>query len=525
HLNPLLRVKNFQTLSSIDKNNELINLFVTSCSPFILEKYKEDKKWTFHLIDILHLAFSGREIDYDNEEIGFAAEFTRKVREYFVEKCMSLGCEVKYDGFDSLLLNLLGFVGNKRMLHEVKTLTGRLGEDQDEEEFSVSLLAVYASHLIPITDGILKLVESVHGMNSMRSEETDPHVYLVAKGTDKKKNVCSSFQCISNYFNNPNELNSIERYIEIVPVDTGRIMNYFFYSKAEKVVLSSGTWVMPQGLFKTYGLPSDCDIIKVPSTFPKENRPIYVIQNNNITNFSEKDGPVYVYKSEPGINKFVNETFHIIKMLREHILNKHGENSNIIVHCHTFDIAYKIAQYMPEMNERMMVHIPRYSNPIRNIHNGFLTSPMRKNDMVQFLEKNPNSGITLVSCSVSEGVDFKYDTARGQIILKRPTPSIGDPYINVQMKGNAKLQIKSNYNYFNSVVLTTMTQQYGRIVRAKDDYGYTVIMDQSICEMLKNILHPMNKFKRDMMNIDYFIEAMQYTIGKDGYPVFSWFSS
>jgi Rad3-related DNA helicase len=122
---------------------------------------------------------------------------------------------------------------------------------------------------------------------------------------------------------------------------------------------------------------------------------------------------------------------------------------------------------------------------------------------------------------MSEGIDLKYEIARGQIILKRPTPNMGDPYIKTMINGHPLTNITPDPEYFTSVVFSTVIQQYGRIMRAKDDWGYTVIVDQSMCRDILSVLHPKKKLKREMMNIDYFIQAIQYKVEK-GLPSLLW---
>jgi Rad3-related DNA helicase len=100
-------------------------------------------------------------------------------------------------------------------------------------------------------------------------------------------------------------------------------------------------------------------------------------------------------------------------------------------------------------------------------------------------------GKVVVSPSLTEGVDFKYDKCRAQIILKHPIPNIGAAYINNRRKGNPELGILPDKNFISHVTYTTLTQQYGRVMRSEDDWGFTFVFDNKSAHDIRSILeHP-----------------------------------
>ena len=82
---------------------------------------------------------------------------------------------------------------------------------------------------------------------------------------------------------------------------------------------------------------------------------------------------------------------------------------------------------------------------------------------------NSDSESVLVTYSVREGIDLAYDKARVQVILKLPIPNLRDPYISA-----IRRLIPEYYRYR---IMATLVQQSGRVCRARDDWGYTIVYD------------------------------------------------
>ena len=107
----------------------------------------------------------------------------------------------------------------------------------------------------------------------------------------------------------------------------------------------------------------------------------------------------------------------------------------------------------------------------------------------QFSESSEN--IILIGASIKDGVDFKGDLCRFQIIFKVPYPQL-----NEQVKYRKALD-KSWYYY--QAVMAIM-QAYGRGIRDKDDWCVMYIIDSDFINLFD--------FNRGFFN-EYFIEAVQ----------------
>jgi len=87
------------------------------------------------------------------------------------------------------------------------------------------------------------------------------------------------------------------------------------------------------------------------------------------------------------------------------------------------------------------------------------------------------SNSVIVSPSMGTGVSFDDEKARFQIISKIPYPSLAS-------KKN-KMRKDQNPNWYSYSTISGLIQIYGRIVRSHDDYGDTIIIDESFSDILK----------------------------------------
>jgi Rad3-related DNA helicase len=104
---------------------------------------------------------------------------------------------------------------------------------------------------------------------------------------------------------------------------------------------------------------------------------------------------------------------------------------------------------------------------------------------------NTKERLVLIGASIKDGVDFKGDLCRFQIVFKIPYPQL-----NEQVRYRADLD-KSWY-YYQAVM--ALMQAYGRGIRDKDDYCVMYILDSDFIKLFD--------FNRSFFN-EYFIEAVQ----------------
>ena len=104
--------------------------------------------------------------------------------------------------------------------------------------------------------------------------------------------------------------------------------------------------------------------------------------------------------------------------------------------------------------------------------------------------------VILIGASIKDGVDFKGDLCRFQIVFKIPYPQL-----NEQVKYRKDLDPK--WYYYQAVM--ALMQAYGRGIRDKDDWCVMYILDSSFIELFD--------YNKSFFN-EYFIEAVQKKKGK-----------
>lgn len=119
----------------------------------------------------------------------------------------------------------------------------------------------------------------------------------------------------------------------------------------------------------------------------------------------------------------------------------------------------------------------------------FVGGKDRNHVLKEFTESDEN--LILIGASIKDGVDFKGDLCRFQIIFKIPYPQL-----NEQVKYRKELDPK--WFYYQTVM--ALMQAYGRGIRDKDDYCVMYIIDSSFKQLFD--------YNRGFFN-EYFIEAVQ----------------
>jgi len=317
--------------------------------------------------------------------------------------------------------------------------------------------------------------------------------------------------------------------IKVVPVRISNLMDSTFYRHADKILMMSGTWINRHALFSLYGIPEDdVEYIELSPIFDAARRPIIVLDHVNYMNFSQKaslsekeseldlgagrKAPSYSYQTAGGIRRWTADLKFEINTLRNLIAtHTKVENANIILHVGTTMMRNMIMEYMDNLDENWLFQTPASmaSRVMTNRHSGIEFPYISKDDLVEIMKSEPNTGKTLVTYSMNEGIDFKHGAARGQIIVKSPAPNFGDPYIFARCTGDESARIIPDRDYFERKILTSLTQQYGRVVRSDDDWGYTVIFDQKLKILLKQVCQKsrININKRD--GLEYLITGIR----------------
>lgn len=220
---------------------------------------------------------------------------------------------------------------------------------------------------------------------------------------------------------------------EFVPDSLGNTPTNLLFSMGNHVLLMSGTIYDKNVFCRNLGLnPEDVHFIRISSTFPVENRPIYLKPEYQVdTSFANW-----------------NENFEeMIEKIEK--ISSIFDDAKGLIHAPSYDAARQIVEALPR--GRYITH--------------------DANNFQEKLEEffNSESNQVFISPVCQQGVDFKQDRARFQIVLRIPYLSTSDEFVNYK--------VQNDFAWYNYEALVIFGQQLGRVNRSEDDYGATFLMD------------------------------------------------
>lgn len=239
----------------------------------------------------------------------------------------------------------------------------------------------------------------------------------------------------------PGEAKSYATAIEFVPHYIGAEAQRLILGYGENLLLMSGTIYNKEIFCRKLGInPDQAAFIRIPSTFPVENRPIYLKPQYQVnTSFANW-----------------NDNFDEMVEKIEKIMTIFKDDKGII-HAPSYQAGEQIASRLG--SRRIITHTK--SNFLSTLQN--------------FFEEDGNR--VLISPNIAQGVDFKGDRARFQIVLRVP-------YASTQSKFNEDM-VKNNFQAYNLSALVVFGQQCGRVNRSEDDYGATFLMDSRFNDFIR----------------------------------------
>lgn len=221
---------------------------------------------------------------------------------------------------------------------------------------------------------------------------------------------------------------------EFVPHSIAAAAQSLLFDYGDVVVLMSGTIYNKDVFCKALGIPPEgAAFIRISSTFPVQNRPIY---------------------AKP---KFLVDTSHA----------KWQENfPQIVENCRTIMGIFGDA--------KGLIHAPSYAlmDSLANAIGGDRLVAHTNQDfqsrLADFYEKPGNQ--VFISPICQQGVDFKGDRARFQIVIRVPNPNTSSAFMTDM--------VQNNFPWYNLQALITFGQMVGRVNRGPDDYGATFLLDE-----------------------------------------------
>jgi len=231
-------------------------------------------------------------------------------------------------------------------------------------------------------------------------------------------------------------------WIEVVPLKPKVVAEKLLFSRADKILVASAT-VNPYHIadeLDTRRILGDGKVahFSVPSTFPVENRKIFLMPVCNFT-----------YKNQTAEN-IMKIDDAIIK-----ILDEYPDDKGLI-----FCQGYRYMEMMEGFSPRILTH--------------------DKTDRKKIISKWKNGfgNEVLAGIKMEEGEDLKDDLARFSVSFKNPIPNTLDIRVKARIE-------RGEWNWVYRMAQCTLMQAAGRIVRSEKDYGDMWVLDEAACKLFR----------------------------------------
>jgi Rad3-related DNA helicase len=228
------------------------------------------------------------------------------------------------------------------------------------------------------------------------------------------------------------------------PVYVSDLAGHYLWRHGERFLLMSATILEPRTFARNLGIPDgEWEFVDIPSTFPKEHRPVYYIPAANMTHKTAQ-----------------NEWPKVVEAV-DAILDQHPDEK-VLVHTVSYALSRSVAA-----NTR---HRDRLV-----IYNG-------ARDRAAALERFRASSepLVMLAPSMERGVDLSDDACRVVIILKVPYRSLGDKQVSARLYGS-----KDGRAWYVVDAIRTLVQMSGRGVRHEKDWAKTYILDSQFGLIMK----------------------------------------
>jgi len=210
-----------------------------------------------------------------------------------------------------------------------------------------------------------------------------------------------------------------------------------FYSRAERVLLMSGTILDFRTFCRTAGIPmSEAAYVTVPCTFPAKNRPVVVGNLDMRMTAREQSWPKMVQA--------------LVK-----ILDYHANEKGLLLTPSNAMLEY--------VQQRLATVMGRPDLAMRFV----VAHGKNRDERLRFHLKSPQPTV-LAASGMWEGVDLAEDASRFQIIPQLPRP---------QLSAQVRARMELDPAWYNYRTICRLIQGIGRSVRSDRDTAVTYILD------------------------------------------------
>lgn len=235
--------------------------------------------------------------------------------------------------------------------------------------------------------------------------------------------------------------------IKFEPVFVGRFLHKFLWNQCDKVILSSAT--IPKGTFLgDIGLgDAEVERVDVPSTFPKERRPVFTDEMVGKMTSAERDETI------PKMAEKIAE-----------IANEH-EGERGFIHCHSYRIMERLYEHLPaDVQFRAMTQ----------------DQERREESLEDWFDSNKQ---IFFSVKMDEGISLDGDKCRWQVIAKCAYPFMGDERVSY------RINELNQWGWYANQAVISLQQAVGRGMRSQEDHCVTYLLDSSFQSLLDRNEH------------------------------------
>lgn len=239
-----------------------------------------------------------------------------------------------------------------------------------------------------------------------------------------------------------------------------RIFKSLINPLADKFLFMSSTILDKDEFCKDLGIdPAQAAFISMDSEFPVDNRPVMFMPTMKMT--YGWDGPDKKAERD-----------HMIETIVDLCKDNHPDDNGVI-HTGSFAVANWLVKELTGKIPHRIYHHDKDGD-------------LSRDECIKQFTNGDSQRKLLISPSVTEGLDLKGDLARFNIIAKTPFPFLGDAWVKARME--------KSQAWYNRQAMIAIIQACGRVVRGKEDWGYTYILDSAFIMLYQRILRNIPKW-------------------------------
>lgn len=220
----------------------------------------------------------------------------------------------------------------------------------------------------------------------------------------------------------------------------------YLWKHGEKWLLMSASLVSPEEVAESLGYQGSYEVVKVPSTFPIENRKVVFAPAADMARKHKETAWPQVAE-------------RLVRIVNDH------RDSNVLVHT----VSYELTGYLQE-SLRAGVRIAGYDRPVLT----YRSAADRESTLSEFKREG---NAVLLAPSMDRGIDLPGELCRVQVIVKCPFPFL-------DRVTSARLHSKGGQLWYTVQTVRSIVQMCGRAVRSKEDFAVTYILDKQFESMV-----------------------------------------